>query len=64
MLIDFYHRFILENDQDDLLNKENAAQYSSTVVDIAETVLRALTRIVLIEDPKKSAKVCLKKKKD
>lgn len=33
--------------------------YSSLAVDIAETVIRALARIVFIEDSMTSLKVCL-----
>lgn len=50
------YAFILENDEDNLLNKENAVHYSSIAVDIAETIARALTRIIFIEDPVKSTK--------
>ncbi|CAO3609900.1 unnamed protein product [Mucor hiemalis] len=50
------YAFILENNEDDLLNKENAVHYSSIAVDIAETIARALTRIIFIEDPLKSTK--------
>lgn len=48
---------VLENKDADLLNKESAVHYSSIVVDVAETVARAVTRIVLIEDRNTSLKV-------
>lgn len=48
---------VLENKDADLLNKESAVHYSSVVVDVAETVARAVTRIVLIEDRNTSLKV-------
>lgn len=48
---------MLENKDADLLNKESAVHYSSIVVDVAETVARAVTRIVLIEDRNTSLKV-------
>ncbi|KAL7310341.1 hypothetical protein PS15m_009853 [Mucor circinelloides] len=47
---------VLENKDADLLNKESAVHYSSIVVDVAETVARAVTRIVLIEDRNTSLK--------
>lgn len=48
---------VLEDKDTDLLNKESAVHYSSIVVDVAETVARAVTRIVLIEDRNTSLKV-------
>ncbi|CEP10072.1 hypothetical protein [Parasitella parasitica] len=47
---------VLNNQDADLLNKDSAVHYSSIVVDVAETVARAVTRIVLIEDRKTSLK--------
>ncbi|KAI8647777.1 Reticulon-domain-containing protein [Parasitella parasitica] len=47
---------VLNNQDTDLLNKDSAVHYSSIVVDVAETVARAVTRIVLIEDMKTSLK--------
>ncbi|GAA5794803.1 hypothetical protein HPULCUR_000150 [Helicostylum pulchrum] len=47
---------ILENKHDSLLNKANAIHYSSVSVDVAETVARALTRIIFVEDTKTSIK--------
>ncbi|GAA5808651.1 hypothetical protein MFLAVUS_002044 [Mucor flavus] len=47
---------ILENKHDNLLNKANAIHYSSVSVDVAETIARALTRIIFIEDTKTSVK--------
>lgn len=49
---------ILENTgNDSLLNKENVVHYGSLGVDVAETIVRALTRIVCIEDTTTSVKV-------
>ena len=53
----FFNSNVLDNKDTDLLNKESVVHYSSIVVDVAETVARAITRIVLIEDRNTSLKV-------
>lgn len=53
----FFNSNVLDNKDINLLNKESAAHYSSIMVDVAETVARAVTRIVLIEDRNTSLKV-------
>ncbi|KAI8075565.1 Reticulon-domain-containing protein [Thamnidium elegans] len=50
------YNHILENKHENLLSKTNAIHYSSVGVDVAETVARALTRIIFIEDTKTSVK--------
>lgn len=47
----------MENKNQNLLNKDKAIHYSSLGVDLAETIARALTRIILIEDTNTSIKV-------
>ncbi|KAI9485391.1 MAG: Reticulon-domain-containing protein, partial [Benjaminiella poitrasii] len=46
----------LLNNSSDLLSKDAAAHYSSIMVDVAEVLIKAMSRIVLIEDRKRSVK--------
>ncbi|ORE08703.1 hypothetical protein BCV72DRAFT_240262 [Rhizopus microsporus var. microsporus] len=53
----FKHPFvcILDNENRPILNKERILYYVSSSVDLADAVIRVVTKIILVENPKKSA---------
>ncbi|ORE18233.1 hypothetical protein BCV71DRAFT_215462 [Rhizopus microsporus] len=53
----FKHPFIriLDNKDQPILNKERILYYVSSSVDLADAVIRVVTKVILVENPKKSA---------